>query len=86
MFLLCLIGLFDVLKCFEQLANTLQHSASHEFVLVLPVSRDHLEDVTCWVDIVKGLYHLGELGFTHTLSRKDRPIGPSSYYAAGSSV
>ena len=46
MLLLSWTGLFDVLKCFDQLANTLQYSAIRELILVLLVSRDHLEDVS----------------------------------------
>ncbi len=36
-FFLCQVSLFDALKHFKQLANTLWHSATSEFVLVLPV-------------------------------------------------
>ena len=39
-------GLFDVLKCLEQFLHTLGDSIAHEFVLVLPLHRDHPEDVT----------------------------------------
>ncbi len=61
-FLLSREGLFDALKRFEQFANTLQHSTTCKFVLVLPVTMDHSEDVICQVNIIEGLYHLGELG------------------------
>ena len=57
-------SLFDALKCFKQFSHTLGHSTACEFVLVLSLSRDHPEDVTCKVRVIKGLYSLGELSGT----------------------
>ncbi len=74
MFLLNWIGIFDALKCFQQLAKTLHHSAAHEFILVLQVSRDHSEDVTYQVSIVEGLYHLGELGCTFQVEKAGQKV------------
>ncbi len=62
MFLLSWEGFFDALKCLEQFLHTLGHSTAREFVLVLPLPRDHPEDVTHKVRVIKGLYNLGELG------------------------
>ena len=57
-------GLFDALKCLEQFLHTLGHITACAFVLVLPLPRDHPEDVTCKVRVIEGLYSLGELGGT----------------------
>ncbi len=54
-------GLFDALQRHKLFSHTLGHSIARELVLVLPLLRDHPEDVTRKVRVIKGLYNLGEL-------------------------
>lgn len=48
-------GLFNLIEYFQQLPHSLGHCISHKFILVLPVSQGHSQDVTHQVHISNDL-------------------------------
>ena len=51
--LLSQVGLLDTFKDFKKFPGTLWYQGSTELILVLPVPRNHSEDVACLVSIIK---------------------------------